>query len=54
MCPTSEQQLAKCTVELASLLGESVMISCLRLKRGMKVLLNPWDQIFHYLELVDV
>ncbi|XP_019466330.1 codanin-1-like [Meleagris gallopavo] len=42
MCPTSEQQLAKCTVELASLLGKSVMKSCLRLKCVVNVLLNPW------------
>uniref|UniRef100_A0A8B9VRU5 Codanin-1 C-terminal domain-containing protein n=1 Tax=Anas zonorhyncha TaxID=75864 RepID=A0A8B9VRU5_9AVES len=53
MCPTSEQQLAKCTVELASLLGESVMISCLRLKRGnnptyglLKLLLSVWKEDF--------
>uniref|UniRef100_A0A8C2TVC0 Codanin 1 n=1 Tax=Coturnix japonica TaxID=93934 RepID=A0A8C2TVC0_COTJA len=46
MCPTSEQQLAKCTVELASLLGKSVMKSCLRLKCVINILLNPWLQRF--------
>uniref|UniRef100_A0A8C9EHB4 Codanin-1 C-terminal domain-containing protein n=1 Tax=Pavo cristatus TaxID=9049 RepID=A0A8C9EHB4_PAVCR len=46
MCPTSEQQLAKCTVELASLLGKSVMKSCLKLKCVINILLNPWLQRF--------
>lgn len=41
MCPTSEQQLAKCTVELVSLLGKSDMISYLRLKSVITVLLDP-------------
>jgi len=54
MCPTSEQQLAKCTVELASLLGKSVMISYLRLKCVITVLVNPWGQRLQYLELMDV
>uniref|UniRef100_A0A672TVQ9 Codanin-1 C-terminal domain-containing protein n=1 Tax=Strigops habroptila TaxID=2489341 RepID=A0A672TVQ9_STRHB len=52
MCPTSEQQLAKCTVELASLLGKSVMISYLRLKSNnptcalLKLLLSVWKEDF--------
>lgn len=54
MCPTSEQQLAKCTVELASLLGKSVMISYLRLKSVITVLLNAWGQTFQYLEVMNV
>uniref|UniRef100_A0A8C3KD43 Codanin-1 C-terminal domain-containing protein n=1 Tax=Calidris pygmaea TaxID=425635 RepID=A0A8C3KD43_9CHAR len=41
MCPTSEQQLAKCSVELASLLGKSVVINCLSLKSRLRVKKNP-------------
>lgn len=54
MCPTSEQQLAKCTVELASLLGKSVIISYLRLESVITVLLNPRGERLQYVELMDV
>uniref|UniRef100_A0A8B9C065 Codanin-1 C-terminal domain-containing protein n=1 Tax=Anser brachyrhynchus TaxID=132585 RepID=A0A8B9C065_9AVES len=47
MCPTSEQQLAKCTVELASLLGESVMIIKSNPTYGLlKLLLSVWKEDF--------
>uniref|UniRef100_A0A8C3KE85 Codanin-1 C-terminal domain-containing protein n=1 Tax=Calidris pygmaea TaxID=425635 RepID=A0A8C3KE85_9CHAR len=52
MCPTSEQQLAKCSVELASLLGKSVVINCLSLKSKnptyglLKLLLSVWKEDF--------
>uniref|UniRef100_A0A8C4UPT1 Codanin-1 C-terminal domain-containing protein n=1 Tax=Falco tinnunculus TaxID=100819 RepID=A0A8C4UPT1_FALTI len=40
MCPTSEQQLAKCTVELASLLGDNPTYGLL------KLLLSVWKEDF--------